>query len=136
MQTTSQPNRATRRGSQWCVAVGATPLLWLLTGCGGAIAGDWHMIKAIPSKEVFAIDDVHFDREGGFAATVTIEGKTAREEGTYEFNGFQLTMRPQAGGQRRYNAVLKGRTFEVIDDDRRVILKKGRRKEREKSEEK
>lgn len=104
------------------------------TGCGGALAGDWHMSKAIPSKEVFAIDDAHFDRDGTFTATVTIEGKTAREKGSYYFNGFKLVMRPQAGGERRYNAVLKMRTFEVIDGDRKVILKKSGKREKDQQE--
>jgi hypothetical protein len=96
-------------------------------GCSGALAGDWYLSKAIPSKDVFAIDDVHFDHDGRFTATVTIEGKTAREKGSYEFNGFKLTLRPQAGGQRRYHAVLKATSFEVLDGDRKVILRKGRK---------
>jgi hypothetical protein len=101
-------------------------VVWsLATGCGGMVTGHWYLGKAIPSKEIFAIDDVDFARDGSFTARVTIEGKTCSERGTYEFNGFKLTMRPQAGGQRRYNAVLKGRTLEVLDGDRKVILRKG-----------
>jgi hypothetical protein len=43
-------------------------------------------------------------------------------------------MRPQAGGERRYNAVLKMRTFEVIDGDRKVILKKSGKREKDQQE--
>lgn len=99
----------------------------LTSGCSGVLAGDWYLSRAIPSRDVFAIDDAHFARDGRFTATVTIEGKTARETGSYEFNGFKLTLRPQAGGQRRYNAVLKATSFEVLDGDRKVILRKGKK---------
>ena len=105
----------------------AALLLLLVTGCRGMIVGDWRMTRAVPSREVFAIDDAHFARDGSFTATVTIEGRTAREKGTYEFNGFKLTMRPQAGGQRRYNAVMKPGTLELLDGDRKVILRKAKK---------
>jgi len=109
------------------VAVGA--VLLLATGCGLSVAGHWRLVKAIPSKEVFAIDDAHFARDGNFTATVTIEGRTAREKGTYQFNGFKLTLRPQAGGQRRYDAVERLGRLEVIDGERKVILKKTKKTE-------
>ena len=102
-------------------------LALLAAGCSGVIAGDWHMTKAIPNKQIFAIEDAYFARDGTFTATVTIEGKTVREKGKYDFNGFRLTMRPQGGGQRRYNTVLKGRTLEIHDDERKVLLKKGKK---------
>jgi len=102
-------------------------LVLLATGCSGMIVGDWHMSKAIPNKEIFAIEDAYFARDGTFTATVTIEGKTVLEKGKYDFNGFKLTMRPHGGGQRRYNTVLKGRTLEIHDDERKVFLRKGKK---------
>jgi hypothetical protein len=102
-------------------------VMLLVTGCAGAIVGDWHMTKAIPNREIIAIDDAHFARDGTFAATVTIEGKTVQETGTYDFKGLWLTMRPKGGGQRRYNTVLKGRTLELHDDERKVFLRKGKK---------
>jgi len=139
-------DRNRRNPTQRCTCLGlliaATVIILPACGCRGVLAGDWHLCKAIPSTEVFAIDEAHFDHDGRFTATVTIEGKTARERGAYEFNGFKLTLRPQAGGERRYNAVLKATTFEVLDGDRKVILRKGRkskpdteRDERQKEEE-
>jgi hypothetical protein len=101
--------------------------LLALAGCSASIRGDWHMVKSLPNRETFAIDDVTFDKSGGFEATFTLEGRTSRDTGTYEFNGFKLTFRPTAGGQRQYNAVLKVNTLEVIDGKRQVILQKGRR---------
>jgi hypothetical protein len=106
------------------LAVVSGALLLFVTGCGLSVTGHWRLAKAIPSREVFAIDDAQFARDGSFTATVTIEGKTAREKGTYEFNGFKLTLRPQAGGQRRYDAVERFGTLEVMDGERKVILKK------------
>ncbi len=105
----------------------AGAVLVLTTGCGFSVAGHWRLVKATPSREVFAIDDARFARDGSFTATITIEGKTAREKGTYEFNGFKLTLRPQAGGQRRYDAVERFGKLEVIDGERKVILQKARK---------
>jgi len=98
-----------------------------LTGCGSVIVGDWQMVRAEPNKDVFAIDDAQFHRDGSFAATITIEGKTAREVGTYKFSGFKLTLRPHAGGQRIYNAMIKVGKLEITDTGRKVVLKKGKR---------
>lgn len=123
MQISAQHKRAKRNTLLACALFG--PLVLLANGCGRAIVGDWHMVKATPNREMFAIDDAHFARDGSFAATVTIEGKTVHEQGEYEFNGFKLTMRPRGGGQRRYNAMKTGRTLKVLDGDRNVILKKG-----------
>ncbi|MFQ5806263.1 MAG: hypothetical protein ACE5I3_07430 [Phycisphaerae bacterium] len=123
-----QSRRKRSRAEQYALLLATVcPLLLLASGCGGVIVGHWYLVKAVPSKEVFAIDDAYFARDGSFTATITIEGKTAREKGTYEFNGFKLTMRPQAGGQRRYNAVVKLRTLEVLDGERKVILKKAKK---------
>jgi len=104
-----------------------TLLVGALTGCGGAIVGDWHMVQAVPNKDVFAIDDAQFHRDGSFAATITIEGRTAREVGSYRFNGFKLTLRPQAGGQHSYNALIKLGKLEITDSSRKVVLKKGKK---------
>lgn len=117
---------AKRRTSTIACGVVATALLYLMTGCSGALKGDWHMVEAIPNKDVFCLDDANFARDGSFSVTSTIDGKTIREVGTYKFNGFKLTLHPQAGGQRQYGAVLKFRTLEITDGDRKVILKKGK----------
>jgi hypothetical protein len=102
-------------------------LLPVLTGCGGAIVGHWYLAKATPNRDVFAIDDATFRGDGTFSATTTIDGRTADETGTYRFEGFALTLRPQGGGQRRYTTFLKLGTLEVKDGDRLVVLKKGRK---------
>ena len=102
-------------------------VLFLAGGCGGAITGDWHMIKAIPSKEMFAIDDAHFAQDRTYHALITIEGKTMREVGKYKFDGLRLTMYPNAGGWRRYNTLLKGSTFEIHSSTRKLILKRGKK---------
>jgi len=114
-----------------CV-VAASLLLVFATGCGGAIHGHWMLTKSVPNKDVFAIDDAYFARDGGFVATVTIEGRTARERGTYEFNGFKLIMRPSAGGQRRYNAMVKpGHVLELLDGQRKAWLRRVDKRQRE-----
>lgn len=99
----------------------------LLAGCGGALVGDWHLAQAIPNRDVFGIDDVTFRRDGTFTATTTIEGLTMRESGRYEFIGYKLMLRPEAGGQRTYVTMLKPNRLEVKDGNRKVILRKGRR---------
>ena len=125
MQVRTRQNRAKRKLLLPSATLGCLTLL--VTGCAGAIVGDWHLTKAIPNKEIIAIDNAHFARDGTFAAAVTIEGKTVQETGTYDYNGLWLTMRPKGGGQRRYNTVLKGRTFELHDGERKVFLRKGKK---------
>jgi len=128
MQVRTRQKRAQRGNVLLHAMLGS--LLLMATGCSGVIVGDWHMTKAIPNKQIFAIEDAYFARDGTFTATVTIEGKTVREQGAYSFNGFKLTMRPQGGGQRSYNTVLKGRTLEIHDDERKVFLRKGTKNEK------
>lgn len=108
------------------IAIGAATAALIAAGCRGTIAGDWRMIEAQPSREVFCLDEVSFARDGGFTATCTFDGRTAREVGSYDFNGFKLTLRPQAGGARRYDASLKFGKLEVVDGTRKVVLKKAR----------
>lgn len=121
-------NKRTRSTFSMAIAgtVTVVVLLGVLTGCSGALRGDWHMVEAIPNKDVFSVDEVSFARDGGFSATSTIDGKTLREVGTYKFNGFKLILHPQAGGRREYQAVVRLRTLEIIDGKRKVILKKGK----------
>jgi hypothetical protein len=95
------------------------------TGCRGSIAGEWRLVEAQPSREVFCLDDVSFGRDGGFSAVCTLDGRTAREVGAFDFNGFKLVLRPQAGGARSYNASLRFNTLEIIDGKRKVVLRKG-----------
>lgn len=97
-----------------------------LGGCGGALVGHWRTVEVVPNKDVFCIDDATFNRDGSFTATTTLDGKTTRESGTYRFNGFKLTLQPQAGGHRAYDALLKLGRLEVFDRDRKVVLKKGK----------
>ncbi len=102
----------------------ACVLLPLLGGCRTAVAGDWRLVEAVPNREVFSLDNVSFHRDGTFAATSTIEGLTTSDRGTYDFDGIKLKLRPQAGGQRTYNATLKLDRLEIFDGKRRVVLQK------------
>jgi hypothetical protein len=112
---------------EWRLAFVTAVGLLALSGCSGVIVGDWHLLRAMPNKEMFAIDDAHFDRDGSFVATVTLDGSTTQERGTYKFNGYQLILRPAAGGQRKFGAVRKIGTLEVSRGSRLVVLKKGKK---------
>lgn len=115
-----------RRVCFWMlVAVGAA--LPLLGGCQGAIVGHWYVVKALPNRDTFNIDDVTFRKDGTYAATRTDEGITRRENGTYTFVGYQLKIRPEDGGQRKYTTFLKMNTLEVRDGEKMLVLKKGER---------
>jgi hypothetical protein len=101
-------------------------LLAVLTGCQGAIVGHWKLHRAIPNPSIFSIDDAAFRRDGTFDATTTIEGRTAEETGTYDFNGFKLKLRPAAGGQRAYIVHFEGGRLVLKHGDARAILRKTR----------
>ncbi|MGD8450355.1 MAG: lipocalin family protein [Phycisphaerae bacterium] len=99
-------------------------LLVAMSGCGGAIAGHWRAVEVVPNREAFCVDDATFNRDGTFTATVTTDGKTTEESGRYSFSGFKLTLRPDAGGRRAYNALLKFGRLELTNNKRKVVLKK------------
>ncbi len=100
--------------------------LTCLTGCQGAILGKWRLAEAVPNRHTFSIDHVAFNRDGTYSATVTIEGSTTQDTGTYDFDGFKLRLRPKAGGQRAYSVTLSPGQMTLLsmsDTSRKVVLK-------------
>jgi hypothetical protein len=114
------------RGGRWLIATGLA-IAPLLVGCQGAIVGDWRLTDAVPNRQVFSIDNATFRGDGTYSATTTIEGVTNNEKGTYDFNGFKLLLRPQAGGQRSYTASLKLDRLELTAGKRHAVLQKGKK---------
>jgi hypothetical protein len=112
-----------RRGSVIATCLLAA-WLTLAAGCAAALTGHWRLVRATPDREVFALDEVEFASDGSYAATITIEGKTAREKGTFRFDGFKLALRPAAGGQREYPALVKLGDLEVRDGQSLVRLQR------------
>lgn len=100
------------------------PLLLLACGCGRSIVGHWQLVKSIPNRETFAIDNLVFAGDGSYHGDLTIDGRTASQTGAYDFSGFKLTLRPSAGGQRSFNANRRVKTLELIDGDRQVTLER------------
>lgn len=105
-------------------ALVATVALLLLGGCGVSVVGDWRCVKALPNRDVFAIEDATFRSDDTFSLRFTEDGRTRAEEGTYDFTGFKLVLRPRAGGRREYNAVRRIGTLEISQGERRVVLEK------------
>ncbi len=98
-----------------------------LAGCGVGIRGQWSLVRAQPNADTFAIDDARFGDDKQFEATITIEGRTRRETGSYKFNGSRLTLRPVGGGMRTFDAsVTLGQLVIREGDDRKAILKKAK----------
>lgn len=109
------------------VAIGLAALALLLTGCGGAVVGKWSLERARPSRELFSIDAAEFRSDGSYEATTTIEGRTQRERGAFRFNGFTLTLRPDGGGQRAYEATIGPRRMELrAKDKHHVVMRRER----------
>lgn len=94
------------------------------SGCAVGVAGKWRMVKALPNRDVFSMTDVQFNSDGSYAATITLEGVTRREEGAYSFNGFKMLLRPQAGGVREFDAMLVAGELELKRGPRAVVLRK------------
>ena len=112
------------RAAHACRLAALLLIIPALNGCGVSVVGHWRMVQVVPNKEEFNIDDATFCRDGTYTATTTLEGKTTRETGTYRFNGFKLTLQPQAGGRRSYNAVRQLGKLEILAGKRKVVLKK------------
>lgn len=104
--------------------LGLAPLLW---GCQGVIHGDWHLVQAVPNRQVFCIDNATFRPDGTYSATTTLEGVTTEEKGAYEFTGFKLKLRPSGGGQRTYVAQAQPGRITLTSDKRKVVLEKGKK---------
>jgi len=98
--------------------------LTLLTGCAGSATGEWKMTRAQPSREVFAIDDVTLAKDGRFEATITIDGVTNRETGTWRYSGWILTLRPDGGGMRSWPTTVRPSTMEIGENGRVVYLRR------------
>ncbi len=101
-------------------------LLWLAaSGCARLITGHYVLVRATPNPEAFAVDDADFDSAGRYRALITLGGRSARESGEYNFNGYRLTLRPAAGGVRQFNAVARpGGTLELMLGENKAILKR------------
>lgn len=109
----------------WAMMLTAILLGTALTGCGGGmLRGRWQMVRAIPNRDTFAIDDAVFNKDGTYEATVTIEGHTRHETGRYAFKRLRLYLMPTGGGQRVYNTTRSLRTLQIMKGDRKVILEK------------
>lgn len=109
---------------RWILAGALLLMCGAAPGCGTSLAGDWDLVRAQPSRSVFAMEDVRFAKDGTYSAKVTLDGRVRNESGAYEFNGFKLKMRPQGGGMRTYNAMRKVGTLEINADGKSVVLKK------------
>ena len=112
--------------SRWplCGLAGLLLLAPVLGGCGVAVTGNWHMVEVVPNKEMFCIDNASFRRDGTYSATTTFDGKTTDETGRYKFNGFKLILRPEGGGQRSYTAYEQLGRLHILDEQRKVVLRK------------
>ncbi|MCG3125303.1 MAG: hypothetical protein CHACPFDD_00121 [Phycisphaerae bacterium] len=109
-----------------CAPALLAALLASQAGCRGALVGRWFLTDVAPSRQEFAIDNATFHQDGSFLADVTIDGKTIRELGTFDFNGVRLTLRPAAGGQRKFEASLVIDRLELTDAKRKVVLERRR----------
>lgn len=99
-------------------------MLPMLSGCGRAIIGQWRAVEAIPNREVFYVDSAVFRADGTYDAMTTIEGLTQDESGTYSFNGWELKLRPDEGGQHKFLANVRLKRLEIANGEHKVILRK------------
>jgi hypothetical protein len=74
----------------------------LISGC--SIAGTWKTVKTDPADQASACPSemVTFNDEGGYTATGQHGGEAVTSTGTYEWDGFKLTVKPAEGETRVY----------------------------------
>ena len=99
-------------------------ILATFVGCGGSVNGNWSLASCKPNRETFSFDKAHFEKGGSYAAVVSLDGRTMDEKGSYEFNGFKITFRPESGGSRTYNCVRRIGELEIRDGERMAVLRK------------
>jgi hypothetical protein len=114
------------RNPRRAAAGGVVVTAFALAGCAATVVGHWRLERASPGRDVFSLDNAHFRGDGTYEATLTLEGKTVREAGAYTFDGFTLTLRPAAGGYRKFDASASLDRLELRTRGRLVILEKGK----------
>lgn len=71
-------------------------LVSLLTGCSGILTGQWRSIEpAEVPPDVPRIRQITFQQDGLFEGRMTQQYRTTSVSGTYQFDGTQLTLRPE-----------------------------------------
>lgn len=118
----SRPNaRPAPRGG-----VRAVVLLGVAAGLAGCVpvGGHWRLVRAMPHREVFAIQDIRFDKSGSYTATVTLDGRTRAETGAYEQTFSKLHLLPAGGGRRSYTVNRAWNELHLMDGERKCILER------------
>ena len=104
------------------LAHGLTCLLAVFAaGCG--IKGSWQLVRAVPNADTFALQNATFEDEA-FNATLTIEGRTRPQSGTYKFTGQRLRLHLEDGGMHDFDANVAYGELIVRHGEYKAILRK------------
>jgi len=116
----------THRFNQKWVKLVLAPCLLVpfLVGCSSALVGSWKTTSA-PEGETFTIKSVEFKDDGTFVSIAKKGDENVRSAGTYEFNGFKLTLKQPGKKPRTYGAsYVLGGTLKLNADGKKLTMKK------------
>ena len=101
-------------------------LAFLMTGCSNALVGTWENSGKAEGQK-FVITNATFKDDGTYIATAKQgEEPATRLAGTYQFDGFNLTLKQPGKPERKYGAtfMMMGPSLEIRSDGEKQILTK------------
>lgn len=110
-----------RTGSLLVAALG-----FMMTGCSNSLVGTWENKEKVEGQK-FVITNATFKDDGTYIATAKQGDEDAtRLAGTYEFDGFNLTLKQPGKPERKYGAtyMMMGPALEIRSDGEKQVLTK------------
>lgn len=80
---------------------------WVLAvGCSQALVGTWKNEKETPKESKYFIKQLDFRDSGTYAASAKQADKDLYLQGSYDFNGATLTLKPKGQAEKQYKAIV------------------------------
>lgn len=94
-------------------------------GCSSALVGTWKT-DPIPKEDMSYIVQATFKADGNFEATARQDAETTTPlKGTYDFNGFKLTLKQPGKPEQVYDATyVMGGKLDMKQGDKKYSMKK------------
>ena len=112
------------RWMQWSLAVLLTGVFLGSTGCSQALVGTWKT-DPVP-KDLSYLVQATFKADGNFEATAKQDAETTTPmKGTYDFNGFKLTLKQAGKPEQVYDAAyIMGGKLDLKQGAKKYRMKK------------
>jgi hypothetical protein len=109
----------------WALLVCVTFVLFAASGCSSAIVGTWKT-DPVPKDGTGYLLQATFKGDGKFEATTKDGESTAPLKGTYNFDGFKLTLKEAGKPEQTYGAtyIMMGSKLDLKQGEKKFTMKK------------